>query len=120
MLIKEVIEFDARRDIHRATTVVSTVRNFHVGKIAHYTEGLKIVIRKVNLILVEIPQSSVSTCTPFYETNIRLSCHVFYFPLKVNSGNNSKSSKTPEYLLKRRNSNQPSTKAGKNTNQSMP
>ena len=62
VLIKEVIEFDARRDIHRATTVVSTVRNFHVGKIAHYTEGLKIVIRKVNFISVEIPQSSVSTC----------------------------------------------------------
>ena len=47
VLTKEVIEFDARRDIFRATNVVSTGRHFHVGKIAHYTKELKIVIPKV-------------------------------------------------------------------------
>ena len=59
VLTKEVIEFDARRDIFRATNVVSTGRHFHVGKIAHYTKELKIVIPKVNFLSVEISQRSV-------------------------------------------------------------
>ena len=59
VLTKEVIEFDARRDIFRATTLVSMGSTFHVGKIAHYTEVLKIVIRKVNVLSVEIPQRSL-------------------------------------------------------------
>ena len=83
-------------------------------------EGVKDCHFEGNFLSVEICQKSVSTLynfAQFYATNT--SYNVFSFPLKVNSGNSSKTSKTPEYLLKRRNSNQPSTKTGKNTNQSM-